>query len=99
MGREGKLERLAEFGESQLLHDLEECAIRCLACNLCACNFNLFSWIFQIPCIRVGGPHVEMAEYRNCSQSFLRGLVLNSFKEEIQKGTNPQLLLSQQNFP
>ena len=47
MGREGKLERLAEFlififlflfkkrlaefGESQLLHKLEECAIRCLS--------------------------------------------------------------------
>ena len=31
MGREGKLERLAEFGENRLLHKLEECAIRCIA--------------------------------------------------------------------
>ena len=30
MGREGKLERLAELGESRLIHKLEECAIRYL---------------------------------------------------------------------
>ena len=30
MGREGKLERIAELGESRLIHKLEECAIRCL---------------------------------------------------------------------
>ena len=34
MGREGKLERLAEFGENRLLHKLEECAIRCLAIKM-----------------------------------------------------------------
>ena len=30
IGREGKLERIAELGESRLIHKLEECAIRCL---------------------------------------------------------------------
>lgn len=34
MGREGKLERLAEFGENRLLHKLEECAIRCFAIKI-----------------------------------------------------------------
>ena len=57
-------------------------------------NFAKKSFI----CFRVGGPDVEKAEYRNCSQSFLRGLVLNSFIEEIEKGTDPQLLLSQKNI-
>ena len=28
MGREGRLERLAELGGSRLLHNLEDCAIR-----------------------------------------------------------------------
>ena len=52
----------------------------------------------SVICSSVGGPDVEEAEYRNCSQSFLRGLVLNSFIEEIEKGTDPQLLLSQKNI-
>ena len=89
MAREGKLERLAEFKESRLLTKLQDCALRYRHYNISNKSFI---------CSRVGGPDVEEAEYRNCSQSFLRGLVLNSFIEEIEKGTDPQLLLSQKNI-
>ena len=88
MGREGKLERLAELKESRLLHKLEECAIRSMPESFFVVAI---SYLFS----RVRGASVDMDEYRNCSQSFLRGIVINSFREEIEKGTDLQLLLSQ----
>ena len=145
MGREGKLEHLAELKESRLLQKLEECAIRsreyitsplawCINREACLCSlqqdtyknlgecaiwssvdsnfletlFNhtpppfwgpywCFGW-FDIFLARVGGPGVEMAEYRNCSQNFLRGIVINSFREEIEKGIDPKILLRQNNL-
>ena len=57
----------------------------------------MFLW-FYIFLFRVGGPGVEMEEYRNCSQNFLRGIVINSFREEIEKGIDPKILLRQNNL-
>ena len=51
MGREGKLERLAEFGENRLLHKLEECAIRCLAIKMYLSKLtNIFVEIYKYIC-------------------------------------------------
>ena len=54
MGREGKLERLAEYKESRLIQKLEECAIRFMSesfflflqflISLVGCEDPLWTW-------------------------------------------------------